>query len=417
MTDLSLPTKLARARRSTARRSAAVGAVTAALLLTGCSSSAPVEPRADTPITVATASHTPFNLSASSRGGLVAVGWNDYDEDAAVEHPAVAVSTDQGATFGAPVAVDPKDPYVAYPEVAVTEGGDIFVGVTLYEKDESDGRAGLYRSQDRGATYSLVADLASAPRVSFADNGTSIAVSPDGKTIVMSWLAPAEGDQPWSLVGVVSVDGGTTLGKAVVLSADAGAARPFAYAGAEGAGVVAISNVPIPNAPKPTPAMPNPVTSWKQVTSYPVDGTGFGPGVAETTESDAALDAGPAGLATGTRAWWQKSGKTAAMTVRLGSATSAAPLATPFARPAPIEAVISGQDTWFLSANVPLGDSVPTAPLVLSRSAAGSPTQVLTAVSPVVSRSADDYALAGLDAGVVLVWFEKGAVRAQAVGT
>lgn len=416
MVDLSLPTPSPLAWFSGSRRTAAVGA-TAAMLLAGCSSSAPVEPSAATPVTVATARHTPFNLSASGRGGLIAVGWNDYDEDAAVEHPYVAVSSDQGATFGAPVTVDANDPFVAYPEVAVTERGDVFVGVTLYEKDEGDGRAGLYRSQDRGATYSLIADLTEAPRVSFADNGTSIAVSPDGKTVVMSWLAPTEGDQPWSLVGVVSVDGGTTFGKAVVLSADAGAARPFAYAGAEGAGVVAISNVPIPNAPKPTPAVPNPVTSWQQVTTYPVDGSAFGPGVAVTSQSDEALDAGPAGLATGTRAWWQKSGTTAAFTVRLGSAASGVPLATSFARPAPIEAAISGQDTWFLSANIPPGDSVPTAPLVLSRSAAGAPTQVVTAVSPVVSRSADDYALAGLDAGVLLVWFEKGAVRAQAVRT
>lgn len=248
-----------------------------ALALAGCSDDGGTSEA--TPggiVDVGTAAHTPYNLSTASGGGVTAVVWNDYDDEAAVEVPLVAVSTDGGGTFGAPVQIDPSDPYVAYPQVAIDSLGTVLVGVTLYEENEGDGRAGLYRSTDKGATFELVADLTDAPRVAFGEVGTTIAVSPDGDTVVMGWSEPNEQGANGRLVGVVSTDGGASFSEAEELADQAGNGRPRAFAGESGIGVIGIDMVPLADAPAPTPAEPNPITAAPQVMLYPVLNGSFG---------------------------------------------------------------------------------------------------------------------------------------------
>lgn len=388
------------------------------LMGTACSGDELKAPTAEAVVDVAAAEHTPYNLSVAASEDLVAIAWNDYDDEAAVEAAAVAVSTDGGATFGAPVIVDPTDPYAAYPQVAMTESGVIYVGVTLYEENEADGRPGLYRSADKGATFDLVADLADAPRVSFTAVGTSVAVSPDGETVLMTWAAPGDDDGPGPLVAVASTDGGATFGDPIDLAPQAGAGRARAFFDAERAGVVATEHIPIADAPAPTPANPNPVTFVPQATLWPFEKGAFAAGRALTSEPAEALDEGPGASGTAV-AWWEPSAESASL--RTASVTDAKSAATdvlpaPLRVPAPVEVASDADGSWFLTMDVPDAEGVEPAPLVLARARDGGASEVVPVLDATATRSGEEFDLAVIDDGKVLVaWLADGSIRTRRV--
>ncbi|MFN8017268.1 MAG: sialidase family protein [Acidimicrobiales bacterium] len=408
-------------------------ALAAVLALASCSSSdgsdaastttTAVASEVGAPTSVATAEHTPYNLSTSAGGELVAVAWNDYDEDAGTEAPMVAVSTDGGETFGDPVALDPDDPYVAYPQVAVTDDGNVYVGVTLDEDGDEDGRPGLYRSTDEGASFELVADLEDAPRVSFTNVGTTVAVSPDGEQVVMGWTTPGAEGTAGALYGTVSADGGETFADPVELDADAGAGRPRAFAGTGGSGVASVVAVPLADAPKPTPANPNPVTSSPQVEVFEVDGTGFGEGMALTTADEPAADEGPGAAGTDADpviAWWVAGEEGASLVgaaVDGPDAASVALLPKTLDVASPIDVAVDEAGTWWVATlEAPVGDGSDPAPLTLVAVADGGDPKVVDGVDPSVTRSAEEFDVTALPGGgALVVWFEDTAVKAQTV--
>lgn len=367
-------------------------------------------------VEVGSTQHTPYNLSIAAGGDTVGVAWNDYDDVAAVEAPFVVTSTDGGETFGEPVAVDPTDPYVAYPQLAVTSSGVMYAGVTLYEENEGDGRAGLYRSTDQGRTFELVADLDDAPRVAFTAVGTTIAASPDGDVVVMAWSSPGTDEVPGALVAVLSTDGGETFGEPVELAAEVGAGRPRAYADADGAGVIAIVRTPIPDAPAPTPAEPNPVTSTAGVNRYPVTGSGFGPAEPMTGDDALTADDGPAAGGSDV-AWWSVTGEGAFMLRSTNGSADRDVLSEPLALTAPVEAVAGADATWILTIAVPDPEGVQPAPLVLAR-ATEDEIAVIDGFAPPVTRSGEEYDLAVVDDDDAMVaWFDDGRVVAQRITT
>ena len=408
-------------------------AAVAALALASCSSGGGSDAEATTttviaakvgkPATVATTAHTPYNLSTSAGGDVLAVAWNDYDEDAGTEAPMVAVSTDGGESFGKPVALDPDDPYVAYPQVAVTDDGDVYVGVTLYEDGEEDGRPGLYRSTDEGASFELVADLDDAPRVSFTIVGTTVAVSPDGEQVVMGWTTPGANGTAGALYGAVSADGGTTFADPVELDPVAGAGRPRAYAGSGGSGVASVVAVPLANAPKPTPANPNPVTSSPKVELFEVQGAGFGEGVPLTSTDEPAADEGPGAAGTDgdpVVAWWLAEKGGASLVGAEVAGKDVAPVALlPKALevPSPIDVAVDQDGTWWVATlEAPVGDGSDPAPLALVAVADGADPKVVEGVDPTVTRSAEEFDVTALpDGGAFVVWFDGEAVKAQSV--
>lgn len=392
-----------------------VALVAATGLLVACSGDDRNEPTAITlgaPIEVGTTAHTPYNLSVGADDDLVAVAWNDYDDAAATEAPYVATSTDGGTTFGAPVLVDPENPYVAYPQVAVA-AGTIFVGATLYEQDEADGRPALYASTDSGASFVKVADLTESPRVLFTAVGTTIAVSPDGKTVVMAWSSPSADGATAELVGVVSTDGGTTWSEPAVLG-QAGAGRPRAYAGPDGAGVAAIVMQPLDDPPAPTPANPNPVTASAEMTVIPVDGDSFGQPTVIATEG--VVDEGPGASADSSTvtAWWQAVDSGAGLQVMMkpgGSAVAVQSGSLPRTAPAEVAAVSGG--AWVLTIEVPEGDGVEPASLALFRVPDGGTTLEAGDFPSKVTRSGEEYDVAALsDGAAFVVWFDDGTVQA-----
>lgn len=385
-----------------------------ALALAACSGEP--EPKVDAAVEIGSAAHTAYNLSAARGGDLVAVAWNDYDDVAAVEAPFVAVSTDAGRTFEVPVPLDPDEPYAAYPQLAMSDDGTIYVAVTLYEVDEGDGRAALYRSDDRGATFDLVADLTDMPRVAFSEVGTSVAVSPDGETVIIAWTTPPTESAPSAQTAVVSVDGGTTFGEAVALADDAGGGRVRAYFDADGAGVIGTEHIALPDAPEPTPANPNPVTFTRQATVWRLDDGGFAPGRPLTAETVEPLDAGPAASGS-TAAWWEPSGDGAALRFASNSdqPTDTRDVIVPLQKPANVEVVSDDSGTWFLTIDVQDAEGVAPAPLVLARQRGDDavPVSVFTAS---ITRSGEEYDLASVgDDTVVIAWLDNNIVRAQRV--
>ena len=394
-------------------------AVFSLVTLTACSSDeGPKVPAVSPAVDLGVGQHTLYNLSVASGGGVVAVAWNDYDEEAAVEAPQVVVSSDGGASFAEPVAVDPSDPYVAYPQVAVSGDATIFVGVTLYEENESDGRPGLYRSDDKGATFELVADLVDGPRVYFSEVGTSVAVSPDGETVLMSWTTPGDTESPATHVAVVSQDGGVSFGSPIELSAETGGGRARAFFDEDGAGVVATEHIPLPDAPEPTPANPNPVTFTPQATLWPFENGTFGDGRALTAAATPALDQGP-GASGRVVAWWEPSGDAAALRAAVNAESGASAsdvLAAPLRVPANVEVVSDSGGTWFLTMDIPDIEGVKPAPLVLARQRDDGPASIVSAFTAEVTRSGEEFDLASVgDETVLIVWFDDGTIRSQRI--
>ncbi len=269
--------------------------VLAALAAAACTSGPEVaeRPSVGEPIVVGSAEFTPYNLSvaATPSGDTVAVAWNDYDADAAEEHPFVATSTDALETFGAPLPVDPRSPFVAYPQLAMDEEGDTLIATTNYEADEGDGRPALYATAEEEVVP--VVDLTAAtPRVAFGDTGTTIATGADGRQVLLAWLAPApDADSPGPLVAAVSEDAGRTWGEPQVVNERPAAVRTRAFAAGDQLGIAYIEDVPIPDAPVPTPAQPNPVTSTPvaSIVLLDDDGTFGDPIAANDTDQPAAM--------------------------------------------------------------------------------------------------------------------------------
>lgn len=211
------------------------------VLVAGCTSASPgsggvagLPARApDGSVVVGTDATSNVSIDASSDGRTVAVAWYDYDPATKVERAFVATSRDGGATFGRPVVV--YEPSIEYPEVAVLDDGGILVGATTYDLDalvDADdplswpGWAVLYRSNDGGSSFSKLADLRAliGDRVLALGQPSSMAASPDGRTIVLAWQdhtaaafvapgdpAPVEGTEATPVWASVSLDGGRTF--------------------------------------------------------------------------------------------------------------------------------------------------------------------------------------------------------------
>jgi hypothetical protein len=94
------------------------------------------------PVVVGTGEFTNYNTSIAAggpKGEVVTVVWNDYDDVQVVERPFVVTSADGGAIFSKPVLIDPDDPYLAYPDLAVDDAGTIFAAVTRYADGDATG--------------------------------------------------------------------------------------------------------------------------------------------------------------------------------------------------------------------------------------------------------------------------------------
>lgn len=375
-------------------------------------------PEVGDPVTVATGEFTIYDVTAGAAGEHAAVAWNDYDDVAAIEQPFVATSADAGASFGDGFTLDPSTPYAAYPQVIVLEDGSLLVGATVYEEGDADGQAALYRSDD-GETFEQVA-LApdDAPRVYFSDIGTTTAASPDGQTVVMAWLSPAEGDAvSGPLVAMVSTDGGATFGDVQVLSDEPSPTTPRAVVTGGRAGVAFIDRIPLPNPPAPTPAQPNPITATLVVSVSLADADGtFADPVAVQGEDTPALPVAPGVAATpdgGVQvAWWAPD---AANLPLLLTATGTAdgtfgdPVEADhsFETSAPVDVAVDGTGgAWLLTLD---GES-----LVLLQATAASVTEV-SDLSATITVSADMYDLAPLDTGVLVASYEGADIVARRV--
>lgn len=399
-----------------------IGAVLAAAALAaavaGCSSdsdsaststTAAGPPVVGEPVTIGTGDFTIYDVTAGAAGEHAAVGWNDYDEDAAVERPFVATSDDGGATFGDGAPLDPSSDYAAYPQVVVLEDGSQLVGATVYDEGDPDGQAALYRSED-GETFEQVA-LApdDAPRVYFSDIGTTTAASPDGNTVVLAWLSPPEGDAgSGPLVAMVSTDGGDTFGDVQVLSEEPSPTVPRAVVTGDTAGVAFIDQIPLENPPAPTPAQPNPVTATlvASVALADADGT-FADPVAVQGEDTPALPVAPGVAATpdgGLQvAWWSPDAANApVLLTATGTADGAFgdPIEADhtFEASATVDVAVDGSGgAWLLTLD---GESLM---LLEATDTAATPVSDLSAT---VTVSADMYDLAPLDVGVLVASYE-----------
>lgn len=188
------------------------------------------------PIHVASLAFDGYNMDLATAGDVVAVQWNDYDGQAAAEHPTIAVSDDGGRTFSPPV-VFADDPFSAFGHVQVLDDGTVLTSALEYEiVDEPalgeawKGVMAFARSTDGGASFTPISDLGSVMDQRFI-YPTALAASPDGRIVIGAWQdmsptgwvpdgeAAATGDGRQPVWAAVSLDGGASFGDPQLIDA------------------------------------------------------------------------------------------------------------------------------------------------------------------------------------------------------
>ena len=116
---------------------------------------------------------------ASGPGGLVLAGWMDERSDRTCSF---SYSTDNGETWSKNVTIGNTANFVGDPAVAIDGGGNMYAICQQYITAGSSGNIKLMTSMDKGATWSQVSMIQSAPDKPWAGGG----VEPG--TLFVSWL-------------------------------------------------------------------------------------------------------------------------------------------------------------------------------------------------------------------------------------
>jgi hypothetical protein len=111
--------------------------------------------------------------------GLALAGWMD---ERAERVCAFSFSTDGGLTWSKNVSIANTSNFVGDPAVAIDGGGTMYAICQQYINAGSTGNIRMMSSSDKGATWSAVASIQSAPDKPWAAGGTA-----DG-TLFVSWL-------------------------------------------------------------------------------------------------------------------------------------------------------------------------------------------------------------------------------------
>jgi hypothetical protein len=135
---------------------------------------------------------------AAGKDGLVLAGWMDERADRVC---AFSFSTDGGQTWSKNVSIpNSTGPFVGDPSVAIDGGGTMYAVCQQYLNSQgSAGNIRMMTSSDKGATWSEIRTIQSAPDKPWAGGGTS-----DG-VLFVSWLGNPGGIKR-------SLDHGTTWG-------------------------------------------------------------------------------------------------------------------------------------------------------------------------------------------------------------
>lgn len=134
---------------------------------------------------------------ASGPDGLVLAGWMD---ERATRVCAFSFSTDGGATWSKNVSIpNSNGQFVGDPAVAIDGGGTLYAICQQYVNPGSTGGIRMMTSTDKGATWSAISTIQSAPDKPWAGGGVQ-----DG-TVFVSWLGNPGGIKR-------SVDHGKTWG-------------------------------------------------------------------------------------------------------------------------------------------------------------------------------------------------------------
>jgi hypothetical protein len=135
---------------------------------------------------------------ATGPEGLAVAGWMDNRANRVC---AYSVTTDGGATWKKNVSIpNVSGEFVGDPAVAIDGGGTIYAVCQEYlDLDAGTGNIRLMTSSDKGATWSAVKSIQSAPDKPWAGGGI------EEGTVFVSWLGKSAGIKR-------SVDGGATWG-------------------------------------------------------------------------------------------------------------------------------------------------------------------------------------------------------------
>jgi hypothetical protein len=143
----------------------------------------------------------------------------------------LARSTDGGATFGAPVLLDPDAAGGGdrEPSIVAGKGGRVVVSFQRYDENEERASVSVVTSSDRGATFSAPV-AASPPAQNAAGSRAALAVDSAGRLYV-GWVDGSGvdldvGGGTASVVVASSRDGGRTFGTARVVARVPGGCGP-----------------------------------------------------------------------------------------------------------------------------------------------------------------------------------------------
>lgn len=162
------------------------------------------------PIDVSAAGGSPSNPQIFADGGTTAIAWElRVGMNTVVQSSA---SVDSGVSWSAPVTLSVPAQVVDSNDVVVAADGTIFVTWTF--DDFSGRRVQISRSTDDGATFSAPVDLSAAAGGAF---NPRMAVAPNG-TVIVTWQR--YGVVSSVIETSRSVDGGATWSPPVTLSVD-----------------------------------------------------------------------------------------------------------------------------------------------------------------------------------------------------